>query len=313
MKNEVIFFAILLVVGINFALADVEVRFKSNAEMGNIITMQMECLDNVKGDKNYSSVTTTIEGGMMAMLGKGKPMESVNITRLDRGLFWEVIPEKREYKEMTTEELKAKIAEGESENQEETDAGIDEEEYTWSVEIQVLPGTQNIGGFECKGIRGTATGVKKTDPADTVFVTNEQWLSDEVPGRSEMEAYHKRYTEVVGVDQMWARENMASMLKGYGAQFEQLSKEIGEQKGYPIKTAIFIESSLVENKEGSDGENQGMSEMMKKMFKGKDDENQAKSKSGRSKVFSLTNEVLSITETAIDDSRFEIPAGYKKK
>jgi hypothetical protein len=305
---------ILSVIFAQTSLADVEVKYKSSAEMATIISMKMEGTENIKGDKSHSVISTKVDGGMMGMLGHGGPREDIRITRLDKGIIWELDPEKKTYKESSLESLKADLDQAEETPEEET---AEDDEYVWSVEITDLEGTQKIAGYECRGVLGRAIGVRKDGRPDTAFITYEQWLSEAIPGMAEVEAYNEKYSRLVGVDDMWSQENMASMLRGYGTQFEELSADMSTRKGYPLKTVVTIESVAPASEEQEADEEaddaSGMAEMMKKMFKGNQGDENAAEAAGRIKVFSMTNEVISVAEKAADDGQFEVPSDYTKK
>ena len=287
--------------------ADVVVKSKSIAEMGGMMSTQTDGVDNIKGDKSYSSMTTQMTGGMAAMFSKGKPKEMVNITRLDKGLFWDMDPEKKSYKETTLEEMKKQFADIKGETDKEK-----EPEYTWTVDVKNLNGPQTINGFSCSGVLGKATGISKKNAADTLFITYEQWAAKDVPGASEVEAYHKNYAKAMGIDQMWAKENMGSVLKQYGAEFAELAIKVSEAGGYPIRTIISVEGGAKPEGAESDQSPSGAMSMMSKML-GKKADKQEGDKGGRAKAFSMTHEIQSIEVKGVEDSQFDIPAGYKKK
>jgi len=287
--------------------ADVIVKSKSIVDMGGMMSSQSDGVDNIKGDKSYNSMTTRMTGGMAAMFNKGKPKEMVTITRLDKGLFWNLDPERKSYKETTLEEMKKQFADVKGGNEKEK-----EPEYTWTVDVKALDGPQTINGFKCNGVLGKATGINKKNTADTLFINYEQWAAKDVPGASDMETYQKNYAKAMGIDQMWAKENMGSVLKQYGAEFAELAIKVNEAGGYPIRTIISVEGGVKPEGAESDETPSGAMSMMSKML-GKKADKQEGDKGGRSKVFSMTHEIQSVEVKGVDDSQFEIPAGYKKK
>ena len=280
--------------------ADVVVRYKSNADMANVISLKMEGAESIKGEKSHSAVTINVGGGMMAMMGSSIPRETVNIVRLDKGLFWELDPKSKTFKESTVEFLKQQLSQGGD-----TRGEGGESDYEWTVEVTPSGEDQNINGFVCKGYLGKAVGIRKSNPDDTIFITCEQWLGQDIPASAEVKKYQARYANVVGVDQMWAQENLSSMLKGFGSEFGILADSMKKYEGFPVKNVILIES-LGAGRGDSAGNT--MEEMMGKGLKGK-----KSVASGHTKVFSITTEVLGIEQTAIDDSLFEIPKGYTRK
>jgi hypothetical protein len=287
--------------------ADVVVKTKSSADMAGMMTTNSDGTNTIKGDKSYNSTTTEVTGGMAAMFSKGKPKEAVNITRLDKGLFWNLEPEKKIYTETTMEQLKKQMAEARGEGDKEK-----ESEYAWTVDVKSVDGSQTINGFKCNGVIGKATGVSKKNAADTIFITYEQWAAKEVPGSSEVQSFQKDYAKAMGIDEMWGKENTGAMLKQYGAEFGELAVKVSESGGYPIRTIISVEGGAKPEGEGSNQSPSGALGMMNKMLGKKADKPEG-DKGGRMKSFSMTNEVLSIEQKSVDDSQFEIPAGYKKK
>jgi hypothetical protein len=287
--------------------ADVVVKIKTSADMAGMMTMQTDGVNDIKGDKSYNSLTTQMTGGMASMLGMAKPKDIVNITRLDKNVYWELDTEKKSYKETTMEQLKKQLEESRGEGEK-----GDQPQYTWTVEVKSIEGSQTINGFKCDGVLGQATGINKKDAADSIFISYEQWAAKEVPGAAEVEAYGKKYAAAMGIDEMWAKENMGSMLKQYGSEFAELAIKVNEKGGYPIKTIVTVEGSAKLDGKSSEKSPAAAMDMMSKML-GKKPSGQETEKGGRMKAFSFTNEVLSIEQKTIGDNQFEIPEGYKKK
>jgi hypothetical protein len=287
--------------------ADVVVKTKTSADMAGMMTMQTDGVNDIKGDKSYNSLTTQMTGGMASMLGMNKPKDIVNITRLDKNVYWELDTEKKNYKETTMEQLKKRL----DESREEGEKG-DQPEYTWTVEVKPIEGSQTINGFKCNGMLGKATGVNKKEAADTIFISYEQWAAKEVPGSAEVEAYGKKYAAAMGIDEMWAKENMGSMLKQYGSEFAELAIKVNDKGGYPIKTIVTVEGAAKPEGESSENSAAAAMDKMNKML-GKKTTDEDTDKGGRMKALSFTNEVLSIEQKAIGDNQFEIPEGYQKK
>jgi hypothetical protein len=308
--KRVILFAVIacFLAGAVAANAEVTIKHKSSTEMGGMMSMEMSRVETYKSDRCYTESTSKMTGGMMAMMGKGKPTQSVEITRLDKGVLWQLDIEKKKYSEEALASFKAKLEDAKE------DSKKDQPEYTWTMEVTQIPTPQNINGFDCKGVIGKATGVNKKKTADTLFITYEQWMTDKVKGTAEVDEYQKNYAKAVGIDEMWAQENMATALGQYGNEFAELAIKVNQAGNYPIKTIITVEAAGVPADGESGSANRGdMMSQMSKMFGKKNAEKPAGEDSGRTKSFMMTNEVLSVETSAIGDTKFEIPADYKKK
>ncbi|OGC92411.1 MAG: hypothetical protein A2W25_17040 [candidate division Zixibacteria bacterium RBG_16_53_22] len=280
--------------------ADVVVRFRSNADMANVISLMMDGIESVKGDRSHSAVTISVDGGMMAMMGSSVPRETINIARLDKGLFWELDPQGKTFKESTVVSHRQQLSQGGD-----TYGEGGESDYDWTLQVTPSGEEQIVNGLACKSYLGKAVGIKKSNPDDSIFITCEQWLGQNIPASAEVKAFQARYADIVGVDQIWAQENLSSMLKGFGTEFGILADSLKRYEGFQVKNVILIESS------GAGlGESAGntVGAMM-----GKNLEEGDSRQGGRIKVFSLTTEIISIEQGAIDDAIFEIPEGYSKK
>lgn len=297
--------------GVVSVRADVTIKHSSSTEMGGMMSMEMSSSETYRSDRCFKETTSKMTGGMMAMLGKGKPTQTVEITRIDKGVIWKLEPEKKKYSEEAIAEFKKKLEDAQKDAKKEQG----KEEYTWTIEVKAIPEPQNINGFDCKGVIGKATGIKNDNPADTLFIIYEQWMTKSVKGTAEVDEFQKNYAAAVGIDEMWAQENMGSVMGQYGSQFGELAKKINEAGSYPIRTIITVETAArpAGDKESDGASNGDMMSQMSKMFGKKNAEKPEADKGGRSKSFSMTNEVLSVETSAVGDTKFEIPADYKKR
>jgi hypothetical protein len=317
LKKMILFIAVLFT-WCAITQADVVIKRKTTADMAGLMTMETNGSDVIKGDKSITDMKSEMTGGMMAKLGGGKPKETINIIRLDKGIYYEIDPGKKVYAETPLSSLKEQFAKS---NQESSDDSA-KSEYIWTSDVKATDKKQKINGFDCKNVIGKAMGIKKDDPKDSVFITFDEWMATDVPGLSEVEQFQKNYAKALGMDEMWGQKNLGQMMKDYGPQMQALALKMKEAGGYPIKTVIAIEGSEKSSKEsagGSENEPNSKSDMMAKMGnilgKKKSDEPKSAdmSESGHQKTLLMTTEILSIEQKPADDTQFEVPAGYKKK
>ena len=300
-----------------FSKADVEIKRKTTADMSGLMTMESNASDVIKGDKSASDMTSQMTGGMMANLGGGKPRETINITRIDKGINYEIDPEKKVYTETPLASLKEQFAKSKKEP-----ADTAKSDYIWTSDVKTTGENQKINGFDCKNILGKATGVKRDNPSDSIFITFDEWMANNVPGQSEIEQFQKDYAKALGMDEMWSQKNLGQMMKDYGPQMQALALKMQESGGYPIKSVISVEGAATAGvgKEAHSGNQTTIPpDVMKKMggLLGKKKTEEPKSdevsQGGREKTLMITMEVLSVEQKPVDDAQFEVPAGYNKK
>jgi len=310
MKLGLIFAAILLIAA--SAAADVVIKQKTAVDMMGFMNMDMDGTQYVKGDKSYTGGETKMKGGMAAMMGGGGASEFAEITRLDKGVLWHLQPDKKTYTETNLSEFKEDMAKGQQNMPAEDD---DADQYDWTVKVTASDASENINGFDCKKITGDASGVKKDDPEDKVHIVYEYWYARDVAGYDELLSHYKKFGEVTGVDMMQAQHGAEQLFAKYSSQFGEMVEQMKKAEGVPIKMNIMVESTQAAEaaEEEAPADTEGMPPGMKEMLSGLMGRGQTKSEGGMAKVFSMTNEVTSITTKAVDDGQFEIPADYKKK
>jgi len=185
----------------------------------------------------------------------------------------------------------------------------DQADYEWTVDVQASDDETTINGFKCKSIIGHANGVNKEDPEDKKRLTYEYWYAEDVPGLEELKSYGNNLSNATGSDMMASYQGAEQIFAQYGSQFDEMSAKMKEAKGYPIKVFILVEST---KNMATLGGGQMPTEM-EGLLGGMMGKGKKETKDGMSTQFSMTNEVQSIEDIAVDDNRFEIPEGYQKR
>lgn len=264
------------------ASADVTVKYKSEAKITNKAVLKIESNYIIKENKSYCE----LKSNFSMPGGGGTPFDisSKSITRLDKGVRWSLLGSAYSEETITSMHDSMGLA----------------DEYNWTFNLSPIADQKKIRKFECYGQIGKAVGVSKVDPADTVFLTFEQWATEDTLGATELFAYEDSFAQQSGTHKMWSQEHVSTYLeKGYGTQFGLLSDLLAQRRGLPVQSYFQIEQTVLYN--NSDG-------APKRRGTGIRPEN-----GGYWKIFSMTNELVSIENKNIDDKKFEIPANYKKK
>ena len=297
---------------------------------------------SIKGDARCSETTFKFTGSIMKHFNpKGVDVE---ITRLDKELFWKYNTEAKDYQETTFAEIRAMFEQGKSDmewpaagvEQEEPDQETDESEYEWQkpvVKVVDTGETQSINKFKCKHYIATIETIGKhraTGILDTMFVKNDLWNSIHV-GRAmvQIRDYDKLLAEKLG----FTRENnrgMARLMAMYKDELEQLGNEISKIEGYPIKSELSVtltthakqkseDEAIAEEEEGTDIDVTDLKGTIGGLFGKKAKSvlqkkvNKPKQPTTKVEIFQATTELMSLSTGPIDAGQFEVPAKYKKK
>jgi hypothetical protein len=307
MKKAVLI--IFAVMALNLAAAvnaDVTIKRQITFEVMGMSPNEITSTEQIQGEKSRNTTEFT-SGGMMAMMGDERSAE-VNITRLDKGVLWNINDKAKTYHEISLETFSGMAKKpGGTES-----PGELPDKYEWIYDVK-NENKKTENGFDCKIVIVTATGVGKEDPTDQVALHYEFWASEEFTGRDELHAYNDRYSEATGIDQFSQDQMIEKMAGEHGPVFEKMAENFKDMEGYPLKVIIISRKSgdagIPGMPEGTEGDPEAAA-MMKKMMGGGESQ---PSEDGMQTVFSIITEVVEIQTGAVEGSMFDIPEGYTKR
>jgi hypothetical protein len=273
--------------------ADVIAKYKMSVGYGGSVAFDEDCIYHIKGDKNYETHNTWVNLEIPGYFWIDFKIGSANIIRLDQDLRWTLNDYIKTYSvsDLISPHMPSQKVYEEMAN------------YNWTYEVTPIEKQKKMLKMLCNGQIGTVIGASKNNPSDTIFITYERWSPIDTIIGSEITDYQVNYSKRVGVHKLWALEVFASYLeKQYSSQLEQLSNKMDQLKGFPIKSIVTVERSI-----NLDSKSESTSQKAKKS----DDEKPQKN--GRWLTIVVTNEVTKLEQKPIDDSKFEIPADYKKE
>ncbi len=308
MKRVLVLTGVMLLCLTSFSVADVIIETTTDMDMIGAGKIGMTQVQYVKGDRSYDESTTKLSEKMAAMTG-GKEMKNIQIVRLDKGIGWALNPDAKSYTEFSFEQLKANMEMAQKQQKSAAPMG----EYEWTNKISKDIGTEKIMSYDCKGIRAISVGVNKNDAKDSIFITNEQWFAKDLPGGSEFTNFSDKMSEVIGGKKgLLNQMSMNPMLAKFGDQFGEIAKEFEALECIPLKTVLVVEGTINPMGEAMEGKeiDEEARAMMEKMGIAMPD---AAPEGGHHNLISLTSIVTKIEENSIDDSKYEIPEGYKKQ
>jgi len=295
--------ALMLAATIN---ADVTIKRAITMEMAGMPASEITSTEQIQGSKSRESTEFT-GGGAMAMMG-GQQTTQVNITRLDKGVLWNVNDKAKAYHEIDLTSFKDVMDQSVKAKADKNKA----DKYEWTYDVKHEDKTTDHG-FKCQAVIAVANGVNKDDPEDKAQLRYEFWMSDDLTGKSEMENYLKSFEEATGVDQYSQEEMIERMGSDFDVQLKKMAENFKDLKGFPVKTVLTIRKtgapSIPGMPEGQQMDPEAMA-MMQKMMGGKAPQ---AAEDGMTTVFSNTTEIVSVESGDLDGALFDIPEGYTKQ
>jgi len=317
-RKNTFFLSCAFVVLFTFVFASADVTYKQKVVTSGIPMMgdmEGESVVKIKGDKKSEKSKTKFTGGMMKMMGKKGEQQSVDITRIDKELIWNINLSEKKYTETTFEELKKIMAEMQGKVPEK------KEEVKATFEVNKTGNKKKIGGYDCEEVlikMVTEAKDKESKEQGKLTVETNLWVSDQVKGWDQIQAFDKTFAEKMG----WGEydKGFLSGMKQFGVDTKELAKKMEEIKGFPMMTVVTVKPEMEKGTEKEETvkaesttteEKEGM-EMAKKILGLKGGEEKEKEKGKEGTLFKTTITVEDIQVAPIEDSRFELPGGLEK-
>jgi len=203
----------------------------------------------ISGDKARSESRMEASSGMMARLAGD--MDSTTIVRLDRQVMINLMPEEKEYSEVTFAQLQAQMEQSLAQLEDMQGGGVpvSDDDCQWSepvIEVDKTGESARFAGVKAAQTLVTASQtctVPDSGQSCDLRWTLDYWLARRMPGDDEAQAYAEGMARAMGGDdalamvQMQARGLMAMFKKGW----DEVLDETGDLKGYPVKTVMRLD------------------------------------------------------------------------
>lgn len=250
MKNvrNVILPAVALLVAVP-AVADISYSQTITVEGGggmSMLSSQGKVITHIAGDKSRSESQMEMNSRLMRMAaGSGN---TGNIIRLDKELAWNLLPDKKQYSEMSFAEARAQMAKS-MEAMEQSGGStlpVSEEGCQWSdseLEVEKAGDKGKIAGIKTRKhvirMRQSCTDPKSGKTCDMTWVM-ETWLAKKVPAEKEVRRFHEQYAKAMGLGD--AAQHVQgpgqAMLAMFGDNWDEVVDELKDIKGYPLRTVM---------------------------------------------------------------------------
>lgn len=333
------------------AAADVVVKQKTvSLGLGGFGAGTTDATLTIAGDKSRSEDEFTYTGRFKTLVGK-KPQTTVSITRLDREVMWHLDLEKQQYTELTFAEMRAATEAGMGEMEKSArEEKPKDADMTFTVDVKKTGARQEINGFPCEQVIVTCIGKpahpKKGEEGGEIHLVTDEWLSTKVPGQAEIEAFHRKFAEKMGLDMTLMRSGGTAQ-RMYGNGMREMAAKLKDLQGYPVKTTFTVEGPPTPPGQQASAEGQKEQAEAKKGSEEPSKEEPADLTSGGSitgklggffgkklgkaaskkaeekaaapgdqsaggALFKVVTEVVSISSAPAPAGSFDVPAGYKK-
>jgi hypothetical protein len=236
--------------------ADATIEQKTTLDVASMIRSHGSSTTNITGDKKREDSESHCEGMLSLVCGNNRSGE---IVRLDRGVTWQLHPEKKTYAEevfATPEELaqmRAKMQERLEKMRScpvtQRQQPIDKSKCEMSppkIDVHKTDDKMSIAGHDTQRtlatLTETCTNKDTGDVCDTVVAVDVWLTQDTIPGAGDRRAFQQAYAKRLGlVDEQGAMSaEVSKFLAPYQSQIKQLTDKSSDLKGQPLKTSLRV-------------------------------------------------------------------------
>jgi hypothetical protein len=295
-------------------------------------------------DVTYEEQTTM--GGIMQMMGMGKPTKSTTrvsgdflrtdnadeatITDLAGEKVITLNTKKKTYSVMTFAEMRQKMEQAMASVQgkkAEPSAKSQAKDVSAKTNVRVTDTkrSETIQGLACKQylleLDLTVTNEKEKQ-SGTMSTVTEMWMAKDVPGSAEVNAFYRRMAEKAGTTGM-ARQFMSGgaqaqgPMAGMGGDMQKMAEEMKKMEGHSMRSVMYFGDAEAAKKEAmgekpaqpeGGGGAGGLAEMLKKMQQNPQAQG---GQGGGGVMMKITTETTKIDVSPIDPKIFTVPSDYK--
>ena len=298
-----------------FATSSADVVYKEKSTVFGVMgmpDMDTETTIMLKGDKQKQDAVMKFTGSTPMGMPGMEDRKQLTITRLDKGLIWNIDTEKRTYTEMTLEQVKMMMdrvmVQKEKVKQEEL-------ETKFKIDVKKVDQKREIGGYQCEEFiieMITEGRDPRTGEPQEVEIQTRLWVSTEVEGSDQIESFHRKMAEKMGLEGEYG-SGITQALSRFGIEAEELGKKMDEIKGFPMRTELRLKAlgeGITEAEQEEKAEQmKAMEEAMKMLGKKMRKTEETK----EDFLFMMLTEVTDIQIKGTDNSEFELPKHLKKQ
>jgi hypothetical protein len=289
--NTVVRIGAILLATTGFVFGDVSYQETVKYTGGSLVDMMKGMQGGLMGKMMGGRMGKALQDQTFKVYVKGNKMarigpDTATIFDLDAGTMTTIDNQKQAYSTMTFEEMNQRIEEMKQKMSKSGSQGAD---IQFDVKVDDTGNTKSIDGQTAKEYVMTLTAQGQQGAG--MRVRSEMWDLSSVPGLDELREFQKHMSEKLA----GGSAGFNPMLGSASSGLSQLNKEVLKIKGFPVSQDVAIT-----------GVQSPMNPMMAMRGSGEGGDPNAP-------FLTMNTASASFSDSAISDSVFEIPAGYKQQ
>ena len=270
--------------------------------------------------------TVLLKGNRMATLGK----ENTTIVDLDQETITEIDLKKKTYSVLTFAQMRQAMDEAmaraqaqQQKREKQKGAPQGNVDAKFNVSAKATGKTKDVQGLSAKEmvvtmeLEGTD---KDTGNSGSMMVIEDAWMSN-VRGYEQVKAFRQKMAQKMAREFQPELSRMAMSDPRMMQGLSEAAKEMSKVSGVPVETVVKMGTGITVDSTDSNSQKQGPSvrdaitsglPFGRKKKDPPPEQKQDEKQSGSALLLEMTTEMTSFSSSAVDGSKFDVPAGFKQ-
>jgi hypothetical protein len=208
---------------------------------------------SVSGDKSRTDSDMKMQSKIIGFLARNAVGPSAEIVLLDQDKLYHLNMNKKEYTEMTFEQLHAQLQkmsdQMNSSEEKKQPSAVDQSKCVWlpaKVDVTKSGEKAQFGGYDAQRVTVTATQPcqdKETGSICEVALVLDQWTSADFTQSNEVRKFYTAYASKMGIDPSNSQdvsERAKALFSQYKGVWTEIAAKMQSVKGYPVKSSFTL-------------------------------------------------------------------------
>jgi hypothetical protein len=208
---------------------------------------------SISGDKSRTDSDMKMQSKIIGFLARNSMGPSAEIVLLDQDKLYHLNLNKKEYTEMTFEQLRGQLqkmsGQMNSSEQKQQPSAVDQSKCVWlpaKVDITKSGEKAQFAGYDAQRVTVTATQPcqdKETGAICEIALVLDQWTSADFAQSNEARKFYTAYASKMGIDPSNSQdvsERAKALFSQYKGVWTEVAAKMQSVKGYPVKSSFTL-------------------------------------------------------------------------
>jgi hypothetical protein len=208
---------------------------------------------SISGDKSRTDSDMKMQSKIIGFLARNAMGPSAEIVLLDQDKLYHLNMNKKEYTEMTFEQLRAQMQkmsdQMNSSEEKKQPSAVDQSKCVWlpaKVDVTKSGEKAQFAGYDAQRVTVTATQPcqdKDTGAICEIALVLDQWTSADFAESSEARKFYAAYASKMGIDLSNSQdvsERAKALFSQYKGVWTEVAAKMQSVKGYPVKSSFTL-------------------------------------------------------------------------